>query len=138
VAAGLLGGVAPALEILPHRSHRHRDAILAADQVLNRTPGPQRTGDAKLLGAVVDDQVLEAPGLLVGESTASADRSSGAVTRQSVRSLLDGGRPPPGDGFPRDTEQVSDIGFGEAEFTPVNGTQAERFEDVIGQLTGVG
>ena len=45
---------------------------------------------------------------------------------------------PPGNGFPRETEQVSDIGFGEAEFTPVNGTQAERFEDFIGQLTGVG
>jgi hypothetical protein len=75
---------------------------------------------------------------LLGESTASADGSSGAVTGQSVRSLLDVGRPPPGNGFPRDPEQVCDIGFGEAEFTPVNGTQAESFEDFIGQLAGVG
>lgn len=84
------------------------------------------------------DQVLNVLGLLVGEGTASADGTSGAVTRQRVRPLLDVGRPPAGNRLPRDPKQVGDIGFGEAQFTPVNGTQAERFEDFIGQLAGVG
>jgi hypothetical protein len=86
----------------------------------------------------IGDQVLEVRGLLVGEGTACADGTSGAVTGQSIRPLPGVGRPPSGDRFPRNPEQVGDIGFGEAEFTPANGTETERFEDFIGQLAGVG
>jgi hypothetical protein len=86
----------------------------------------------------VVDQVPDVPGLLVGAGPARADGASGAVTGPSVRPLPGGGRPPSGDRLPRDPEQVGDIDLGEAEFTPANGTKAERFEDFIGQLAGVG
>src|SRR5436190_612644 len=84
VASGLLGGVAPAFEILAYRPNRHRDAVLVADQVLNGPAGPQGTGNAQPLGAVVVDQVLEVLGLVVGQSATGADRTSRAMTRQSV------------------------------------------------------
>ena len=84
------------------------------------------------------DQVLDVLCLLVGECTAGADGTAGAVTGQGVRPLPGVGRPPAGNGLPREPEQVGDIGFGEAQLTAVNGTEAESFEDLIGQLAGVG
>ena len=48
------------------------------------------------------------------------------------------GRPPAADGLAADAEEVGDVGFGEAQLTATQGAQAEGFQDLIGQLAGVG
>jgi cysteine synthase len=138
VAAGSLGRVAPAFEILPDRPNRHREAVLVANQVLNGPARPQGAGDVQRLGAVVVDLVLKVLSLFVGQGAPRADGTSGAVPGQCVQPLLGVGRPPAGHGLLGDPQQGGDIGFGESQFTPMKRTQAECFEDVIGQLTSVG
>src|SRR3954451_14578323 len=58
--------------------------------------------------------------------------------REGVETVFGIRRPPTADGFAGDTEQVGYLAFGKAQFTTTQGTQAQGFENFIGQLACVG
>ena len=47
------------------------------------------------------------------------------------------GRPPAGDGFAGDAEDLGDLDLGEAELAAPQGAQAERLQDLVGQFARV-
>lgn len=48
------------------------------------------------------------------------------------------GRPPAGHRFSSEAEKIRQFFFAEAQLPPMQNTQSESFQDVIGQLTGIG
>src|ERR1019366_9128232 len=106
VAARLLGGVAPALEVLPHGSHRHVDAVLLGDQFRYRLAGPQRRSDPQAFRVLVVEQLLDVGGLLVVESSTRTWGASRAVMGKGVDATLGISAPPSGDGLPGHAKEV--------------------------------
>jgi hypothetical protein len=54
-----------------------------------------------------------------------------------VETPFDVGGLPTGDGFAANTEEIGYLGLGVSQLTTTQGTQAQTFQHVIGQLTSV-
>src|SRR5262249_56167777 len=77
-------------------------------------------------------------GVVVREGAARAWGSPGPVVGQRLQAAADISRPPVTDRLAADTQQIRDLSLGKPPFTATQGTQAEGFQDFIGQLTSVG
>ena len=137
VAAGTLGREAPAPQVQADRPHGQGDPALLADQVADGAAAPQRGGDAPLLGGVAAEQALDEVGLLLGEEAPGTEGAPGAPVGEGVQAPVGISGPPAADGFAADAQEVRDLGLGEPQFTATQGPQADGFQDVIRQLTGV-
>ncbi len=76
--------------------------------------------------------------LFVGQSASGSDGSSGTVVGQGIQSAVGIGRPPTANGFAADAEKVGEFGLGEAQLAAVYGSQADGFQNVIGEFAGIG
>ncbi len=132
VTARPLGREAPALQIPADGPLRQIEIEFLADQVADGTAGPQRRRDAQFFGLMGAYELLEVFGRGVGEGAARTQRAPGAALWQSGHAVAGVGGPPATDGLAGDTEEASDLDFGEAQLAPAQGTQPERFQDVIG------
>src|SRR5690348_5825504 len=94
MAARHLAGIPPSLEVLADGPHRQVDAALGTDQVAHGLAGPRRGGDPQILGAVVVDLLLDAPGLIIRESPAGADGPPGPIAGDRAQAAGDISRPP--------------------------------------------
>ena len=87
---------------------------------------------------MVVDLVLDVAGLILRECPPGAHGASGPIAGDRVQAPVGVRRPPAADRLARHAEQVGDVGLGESQFTAAQGTEAQRLEDLIGQLASVG
>src|SRR3954451_24698359 len=85
VAAWLLRGIAPTLEVRAHGPHGQVDAELLADQVAHGAAGPQGGREAQIFGAGAVEEPLDVAGLLIGQQAPGAEGASGPLLRQRVQ-----------------------------------------------------
>ena len=83
------------------------------------------------------DLLLDVAGLLVRERPPGADGPPGPIAGEGAQAAGGVSRPPAADRLVRDPEQIGDIGLGESQFAAAQGTEAERLEDLIGQLASI-
>ena len=135
--ARLLGGIAPAPKILPHRSFGQVDAKLLLDELAHRTSGPQSVLDAQGLRRVVVNALLDALHLGIGQQASHAERSPRPVTGQRGRAGGGVSRPPAADGFMADPKHVGEFDFGVAQLDAAQGTWAQYLQRFMGQVACV-
>src|SRR5262249_45292797 len=137
LAAGPLGGVAPAAAVRADGPHRPGAGTCAADQSAHGTTRPERRGDTQLFGGRRVDALLEGGGRFGGQGTARTAGAAGAVGGQRVHAAGGVSGPPAGEGFAGDAAEVGAVGWGEAKFTAGPGTEPEDFADFIRQGTRI-
>ena len=108
-----------------------------ADQIRDRAPGPQRGRNAQLLRAVRAQQLLDTVCLLVREKAARTQRSARALVWESLQATLGISAPPAADRFAGDAEKVGHLSLRESPLTAMQGTQAQGFQDLIGQFASI-
>src|SRR5262249_27463293 len=91
-----------------------------------------------VLGQLVVEQALDVLSLSVGEESAGANGPPRALLGQRVSAAVAVGRPPAGDGFASDAEEIGEGGLGEAQFAAAQGAEAEGFENLAAEETTVG
>lgn len=132
VAAWPLGREAPARQIAADGALRQFQVVFLADQVADGTAGPQRRRDAEVLGLMAAQEALKVFGLDVGEHATRAHRASTPAFWERGHAVVGVSGPPAANGLARDAEDGGDFDFGETQLATAQGTQAQRFEDVIG------
>jgi hypothetical protein len=132
-----LGGITPAVEILPHGPLRQGDAKLLLDQLTHRTSSPEGVRDAQGLRQVVIHTLLDAEGLVIGQQATHTERSPRPGTRQRGRAVGGVSRPPAADGFMADPEQVGEFDFRVAQLDASQGAQAQYLQRFIGQMASI-
>jgi len=108
------------------------------NQVSHGPSIPQRGRDILLLRCLGVQNLLDVLSLGVGEHAPGAQRTSGSFAGQGVESAGGVGRPPAADGFAGDAEEFAELGLGVAEFATVQRPEAERVENIVGQLMRIG
>jgi hypothetical protein len=86
---------------------------------------------------VVIDPTSDPGGLLIRERPPRAHGAPGPIAGDRLRTAGGVSRPPAADRLARCSAQVGDVGFGESQFTAARGSEAQRLEDLIGQLASV-
>ena len=84
------------------------------------------------------EQLLDVVGLLVGEEPTRTQGSSRPLVGEGIETAARISGPPVADRFAADAQEIREVGLRETQLTAVQGTQAEGFQNFIGQLTSVG
>ncbi len=100
---------------------------------LGRLMRPQLVHNQEYLARRIPQQTLQ-----IGQSASGSDGSSSTVVGQGIESAVGIGRPPTANGFAGGAQKVGEFGLGKAQLTTAYGSQAEGFEDFIGEFAGIG
>jgi hypothetical protein len=81
--------------------------------------------------------LLEVLALFIGQGSPRAHRTARPFIGKTIQAMRLVRRPPAADGFRRNAEHLRNIALAEPPLAAVQGAQAQRLEDVIGQLASV-
>ena len=83
-------------------------------------------------------QPLQVAGLRVGEGAPRSQGPSRPRMGEGVQTALGISGPPVADRFATDAQEVSHLGLREPQLTAMQGTQAQGFQDFVGEFPSIG